>query len=49
MEFNLKEVARRIRDLREATGYSQEELARLSGVSIEDYRTLLVQGRKVRQ
>ncbi len=40
MEFNLKEVARRIRDLREATGYSQEELARLTGVSAEDYRVL---------
>ena len=40
MEFNLKEVARRIRDLREATGYSPEELARLTGVSVEDYRTL---------
>ncbi len=40
MEFNLKEVARRIRDLREATGHSPEELARLTGVSVEDYRTL---------
>ena len=40
MEFNLKEVARRIRDLREATGYSQEELARLTGVSADDYRVL---------
>ncbi|MBR3691666.1 MAG: AMP-binding protein [Clostridia bacterium] len=40
MEFNLKEVARRIRDLREATGYTQEELARLTGVTVEDYRVL---------
>ena len=40
MEFNLKEVARRIRDLREATGYTQEELARLTGVTAEDYRVL---------
>ncbi|MBO7155842.1 MAG: helix-turn-helix transcriptional regulator, partial [Clostridia bacterium] len=37
MEYSLKEIAGRIKDLREARGYSQEELARLSGVSVEDY------------
>jgi len=40
MDFNLKEVARRIKDLREATGYTPEELAKLTGVSVEDYLTL---------
>ena len=40
MEYNLKEVAGRIKDLREAKGYSQEELAKLTGVSVEDYRIL---------
>jgi acetyl-CoA synthetase len=37
MDYSLKEVAGRIKDLREATGYTKEELARLTGVSIEDY------------
>ena len=40
MEYSLKEIAGRIKDLREARGYSQEELARLSGVSLEDYKAL---------
>lgn len=40
MEYNLKEVAERIKDLREAKGYSQEELAKLTGVSLEDYKVL---------
>ncbi len=40
MEYNLKEVAGRIKDLREATGYSQEEMAKITGVSIADYRML---------
>ncbi len=43
MDFNLKEVAGRIKDLREAKGYSQEELAKLTGVSLEDY-IILEQG-----
>ncbi len=43
MEMNLKEVANRIKALREAKGYSQEELAYLTGVSVEDYK-LLEQG-----
>ncbi|MBO5230421.1 MAG: AMP-binding protein [Clostridia bacterium] len=40
MDYNLKEVAGRIKDLREVTGYSQEELAKLTGVSVEDYKIL---------
>ena len=40
MDFNLKEVARRIKDLREAKGYTPEELAKLTGVSVEDYMIL---------
>lgn len=40
MDFNLKEIAGRIKDLREAKGYTQEELAKLTGVSAEDYRIL---------
>ena len=43
MNYSLKEVAGRIKDLREAKGYTQEELAKLTGVSVEDY-TLLEQG-----
>ena len=40
MDYSLKEVAGRIKDLREAKGFSQEELAKLTGVSAEDYKTL---------
>ena len=40
MDYSLKEVAGRIKDLREAKGYTQEELAKLTGVSPEDYRVL---------
>ena len=40
MDYSLKEVAGRIKDLREAKGYTPEELARLTGVSVEAYRTL---------
>ena len=40
MDYSLKEVAGRIKDLREAKGFSQEELAKLTGVSVEDYKVL---------
>ncbi|MBQ8897257.1 MAG: AMP-binding protein [Clostridia bacterium] len=40
MDYNLKEVARRIKDLREAKGYTTEELAKLTGVTPEDYLVL---------
>ena len=40
MDYSLKEVAGRIKDLREAKGYTQEELAKLCGVSEEDYKTI---------
>lgn len=40
MDYNLKEIAGRIKDLREAKGYSSEELARLCGVSLNDYLLL---------
>ncbi len=40
MDYSLKEVAGRIRGLREAKGYTQEELAKLTGVSVEDYKVL---------
>ena len=40
MDYNLKEVAGRIKDLREAKGYTPEELAKLTGVSVEDYKLL---------
>ncbi len=40
MDYSLKEVAGRIKDLREAKGFSPEELARLTGVSVETYRVL---------
>ena len=40
MDFNLKEIARRIKELRESSGYSPEQLAHLTGVSAEDYMLL---------
>ena len=40
MDYSLKEVAGRIKDLREAKGYSVEELAKLTGVSAEEYEVL---------
>ncbi len=40
MDYKLKDVAERIKDLREAKGYTQEELAKLTGVSLEDYKIL---------
>ena len=40
MDYSLKEVAGRIKDLREATGYTPEQLAKLTGVSTEDYMQL---------
>ena len=40
MDYSLKEVAGRIKDLREAKGYTPEELAKLTGVSREDYMLL---------
>ena len=40
MDYSLKEVAGRIKDLREAMGYTPEELAKLTGVSTEDYLQL---------
>ncbi len=40
MDYSLKEVAGRIKDLREAKGYTPEELAKLTGVTVEDYKIL---------
>ena len=40
MDYSLKEVAGRIKDLREAKGYTPQELAKLTGVSVEDYMLL---------
>ena len=37
MDYSLEEVAGRIKDLREAKGYTPEQLAKLTGVSVEDY------------
>jgi len=36
MDYSLKEVAGRIKDLREAKGYTKEELAKLTGVSVNE-------------
>ena len=38
LDFKLHEMAQRIRDLREIVGFSQEDMARLTGVSLEEYR-----------
>ena len=43
MDYSLKEVAGRIKGLREAKGYTPEQLAKLTGVTLEDY-LLLEQG-----
>ncbi|MBR5479651.1 MAG: AMP-binding protein [Clostridia bacterium] len=40
MDYNLKDVAGRIKGLREAKGYTPEELARLTGVTLADYKLL---------
>ena len=40
MDYSLKEVAGRIKDLREAKGYTVEQLAKLTGVSTQDYMIL---------
>ena len=40
MDYSLKEVAGRIKDLREAKGYTPEVLAKLTGVSVEEYKVL---------
>ena len=37
MEYKLREVANRIRELREVSGLSVEEMARRTGVSVEEY------------
>ena len=36
----MREVAGRIKDLREAKGFTQDELARLTGVSADEYKVL---------
>ena len=40
MDYNLKDVAERIKNLREAKGFSPEELAKLTDISTEDYLVL---------
>ena len=40
MDYSLKEVAGRIKALREAKGYTPAELAKLTGVTLEDYMIL---------
>ena len=37
MELNIAEVAERIRSLRETEGYTQEEMAKVMGVSLKEY------------
>ncbi|MDO4385964.1 MAG: helix-turn-helix transcriptional regulator, partial [Clostridia bacterium] len=38
LQFKLEEMAGRIRELREIENLSQEEMARKTGVSLEEYR-----------
>lgn len=38
LDVKLREMAQRIQDLREIVGLSQEEMARLTGVELEEYR-----------
>ena len=37
IDFKIREVAGRIRELREITGFTQEEMAQRTGVSLEEY------------
>ena len=38
LDFKLHEMAQRIRDLREIVGLSPEDMARLTGVDLEEYQ-----------
>ena len=38
MTYKLQQIAQRIRELREITGISQEEMARRTGISLEEYQ-----------
>ena len=38
MDFKIRQVAARIRELREISGISQEEMAARTGVTLEEYR-----------
>ena len=38
MTYKLQQIAQRIRELREITGISQEEMARRTGICLEEYR-----------
>lgn len=40
MEPNITEVAERIRSLRETEGYSQQDIAKAMGVSLDDYKEI---------
>ena len=37
MDFKIREVAARIRDLREISGFTVEEMARRTDLSVEEY------------
>ena len=45
MDLKIREVAGRIRELREVSGFTQEEMAKRTGVSLEEYREC-VSGRR---
>lgn len=45
LQFKLEEMAGRIRELREIENLSQEEMARKTGVSLEEYRACEEAGR----
>ena len=40
MDYSLKEVAGRIKELREAKGFTPEALAKLTGVTVDEYLVL---------
>ena len=37
MDYKIREVAQRIRELREIAGYTPEEMAQRTGISTEEY------------
>ena len=48
MEYKIKEIAARIRELRLVTGFSVEEMASRTGISVEEYEQCEAGNRTVR-
>ena len=40
MDYKIREVAGRIRELRQISGFSVEEMAQRTGITVEEYNSL---------